>query len=762
MEFVVYLEQLLDLKTLSSLPTPPPTPLSESLSCRLWNACIKLQQQLECICPPPTALLLDLCHIRQHCCHSLARQHPPEDMIKFWVRTGKAYLDCQDIQSASDCLQKAEECSQLATAVPPAAWFHLYKWSLELAVKSDGEIRNYIQLLCDLISTLAGERLGLCYFLYKDVALPLSQKARLAHATTALTACLALAADCPKRAEELTIKARSLLCSLYLELQASSKAKELLRLLPVNSDALILHVKLLIQTDDMESFPNLIEQILQEGPASSQSISDILLSSSQLMDACKLLWAAAQRFQRSDFETKWAKTLFCLVSMDPSLSETAEYLSTNRALEAVCRNGDYEQVLPSLWNLGVERSHAGDLEGSTAVLRRVVASAQDPERKHQALVLMAQNQLRMGRLEEALESLAQTTSRDGQPALLRLCILLRMQGVSLDTVTNTFASLTADDDVITAASQVLEARKNLSDWSEVQRLVCTQLIKILQSAQANDRLAQVIKFAVQEATDPAVALTYFQACAAWEGLGVDDRDWLQWQAWNLAITQPPCLLASHLLHSSGQLARSTLQQQRCLLAACHVCFAGKLTTKYHEALAKVQDMQVCEQLLSLKREVEFEGLLVCDPGTLAEYLEKGNLCPQDLKTAAGAAFRLQRMDVAAMCLKQLLQVDKSGDIGETAAVYRTLVKLAASSDESFCFVEQAAKVVDERSYPREETEWLLALCWNNGIKNYHQDKLVWAERWMSVALHLVEQSESAHSEQMRQAYSEVLRLRYSS
>ena len=755
MDFVVYLEQLLDCKDLAVLPAPPDTPLSESLACRLWNACIKLQQQLES--SGPISLLLDLCQIRKYCCTSLALHHSPEDMVKFWARTGKAYLDCEDTQSANCCLQHAEDCNKAATLVPPEAVFHLHKWSLELAVNRDGEIGNYVKLLCDLIPALPGERLGLCYFFYQHVATPLAHQSRLAHAATVLNACLALAAESPKRAEEVTMKARSLLCSLYLDLQVSSKASELLSLLPMNAATLTLQVKLLIQTDALQSFSGLVERILQEGPACSHSISDLLLSSNQLMDACRLLWAATQLFQGNDFRVKWAKALFRLVATDPSLSDTAEHLSTSRALEAV--SGDCEAVLPFLWNLGVERSHAGDMEGSIVVMRKVVDNARSPERKHQALVLLAQNQVRLGQLEKALETLVQTTLNDGKPALLRLQVLLRMQGVSRDTVVSTFASLTTAEDLLTAASLLLEERNNLPDWPEIQSLVCQQLISVLQSASADDRLMKVIKFAVQVATDPTTALHYLQACADWAELDEEARDWLHRQAWNLAITHPPDLRAYHLLHTAAQLTRSTEQKQRCLLAACHVCFAGKLEAKYQEALEQVQRIPASD---SLKREVEFEGWLVTAPATLAEYLERGNLTSQELKTAAGAAFRLQRTDLAAMCLKQLLHVQKHSDVAETAAVYRTLVTLAASAEESFCYAEQAVKLASERPYPRAEAEWLLALCWNSGIKSYHQDKLVWTERWLSAALQLVEKSHSAHSEQMRKVYAEVLRQRYDS
>lgn len=755
MDYVVYLEQLLDCKDISVLPAPPTTPLSESLACRLWNACIKLQQQIES--SGPAGPLLHLCQIRQYCCTSLALHHSPEDMVKFWARTGKAYLDCEDTQSASYCLQKAEDCSKAATLVPPEAWFHLYKWSLELAVKRDGEIGNYIKLLCDLTPTLPGERLGLCYFLYKDVAIPLSHKSRLAHAAAALNACLALTAESPKRAEEVTVKARSLLCSLYLELQVCSKARELLSLLPTNAATLTLQVKLLVQTDALQSFPALVEQILQEGPACAHSICDLLLSSNQLMDACRMLWAATQRFPHDDFEGKWATTLFRLVAMDPSLSDSAECLSTSKALESV--NSDCEAVLPFLWNLGVERSHAGDLEGSIDVMRRVVGSSQCPERKHQALVLLAQNQARLGQLEKALETLTQTTLNDGKPALLRLHVLLRMQGVSRDTIVSTFASLTTAEDLLTAASLILEERKSLPDWSAIELLVCEQLISVLRSSSTDSRLMKVIQFAVQVATEPAVALNYLQACAVWAGIGEKERDWLYWQAWNLAIAHQPDLLAYHLLHTASLLTQSTEKQQQCLLAACHVCFVGKLEDKYQEALEQVRRAPGSD---SLRREVEFEGWLVTEPGTLAEYLEKENLTPQELLTAAGAAFRLRRTDLAAMCLKQLLHVQKQSDIAQTAAVYRTLVTLATSTEESFCYVEQAVKLASERSYPRAEVEWLLALCWNNGIKSYHQDKLVWTERWLSAALQLVENCHSAHSEQMRKVYAEVLRERYDS
>lgn len=759
MEFVVYLEQLQELQDISSFPALPSDPLSLSLASRLWNACIQLQLLLESTGSSP--LLLDLCYIRCYCCTSLASHLLPQDMVRFWARTAKAYLDCNELQEAAGCLQKAEESSKSATEVSIECKFHLYKWSLELAVKRDGDIGNYVKLLCDLLPELPGERLGLCFFLYKNVAYPLSQRSLFAHAITALNACLALTAESPRRTEEVAVKARTLLCSLYLELQAYSKARDLLRLLPTNSATLSLHTKLLILTEAMGSFPDLIKDILQQGPACAQCVCDLLLSCSQLMDACRLLWEAAQHFQQSDLVVSWAKTLFCLVTMDPALSETAEYLSINAALEAVCASDDCEPVLPFLWNLCVERSHAGDFEGSTMVLRKVLASAQDSQMKHNALVLLAQNCFRLGRLEEALESLSHTSPQDGKTALLRLHILLRLKAASRDSIASTFASLRTTEDIIAAASEVLQEREHLQDWPDAQRLVCAQLTKVMQSEVTDSRLSQVVKLAVQSASDPALTLEYLHTCALCRGLTEEDRDWLHKKAWNLAIAQSPSLLTYNLLRTAGQLATTHEQQQRCLLAACHTCFIGGLNSKYQESLAILQSIQTEAGLLSMQREVEFEGLLVAAPETLAEHLEKATLSAENLKSAAGAAFKLRRPDIAALCLKQLLRVSQD-DVAETAAVLRTLAILAASCDESFCYVEQAVKVAAERVYPREEVEWLLALCWNNGVKNYRLDKLVWAERWMSVAMRLVEKSESAHSEQMRKVYSEVLRQRYDS
>jgi len=759
MEFVVYLEQLQELKDLSALPALPSDPLNLQLASRLWNACIQLQLLFEST--GSSALLLDLCHIRCYCCTSLAPYLPPQDMVKFWARTAKAYLDCNELHGGTSCLQKAEDSDKLATEVSAECKFHLYKWSLELAVKRDGDIGNYVQLLCNLLPELPGERLGLCYFLYKDVAYPLSHRSLFAHAITALNACLTLAAESPRRTEEVAVKARTLLCSLYLELQAYSKARDLLRLLPTNSATLSLHTKLLIMTECMGSFPDLIKDILQHGPACAECVCELLLNCSQLMDACRLLWEAAQHFQQSDLVVSWAKTLLCLVTMDPALSESAEYLSTNAALQAVCETGCCEPVLPFLWNLCVERSLAGDFEGSTAVLRKVLASVQDGQMKHNVLVLLAQNSFRLGKLEEALESLSHTSPQDGKAALLRLHILLRLQAASRDSIASTFTSLRSTEDIVTAASEVLQEREHLRDWPEAQRLVCAQLTKVMQSEVTDSRLSAVVKLAVQSASDPALALEYLHTCALCRGIAGEDRDWLHKKAWNLAIAQSPSLLTYNLLRTAGQLAMTQEQQQRCHLAACHMCFAGGLTTKYQEALVMLQQIQACAGLQSMQREVEFEGLLVAAPETLAEHLEKAVLSAGNLKSAAGAAFKLHRPDIAALCLKQLLRVSQD-DVAETAAVLRTLSILAASCDESFCYVEQAVKAAGERTYPREETEWLLALCWNNGVKNYRLDKLVWAERWMSAAMRLVEKSESAHSEQMRKVYAEVLRQRYDS
>ena len=760
MEFVVYLEQLLDIKGLTSLPAPPSDPLSLPLASRLWNACIQLQLLLEST-SPQSALLLSLCHIRYFCCVSLSSQLQAADLVKFWARTAKAYLDCDDIQSAANCIQYAEESGETAIEVPVEAKFHLCKWSLELAVRRDGDIGNYVKILCEMVPAIPGERIGLCYFLYKDVAYPLSRRSLFAHAITALNACLTMAADSPRRTEEVTIKAKTLLCSLYLELQAYSKAKELFRLLPANPSTLTLHVKLLISTESMGSFPDLISDILQQGPDCTQSVCDLLLSCSQLMDACRLLWAAAQRFQQRDLIVNWAKTLFCLVTMDPSLSETAEYLSTAKAVEAVCKCGNCEPVLPFLWNLCVERSHAGDYEGSISLLRKILESAEDSQMKQNALILMAQNQFHMGKLEEALESLVNTSPQDGKAALLRLHVLLHMRAASKDSISSTFACMRNTEDIISVVSEVLQERENLPNWPEVQRLLCAQLTKAAQSEIADARLPKVMMFAIQTATDPTLALEYLQICALYRGADEMDRDWLHQKAWNLAIAQSPGLLAYNLLRIAGQLTRNSECQQRCLLAACHMCFTGELIAKYQEALAMVQQMHVSAALQSMHLEVEFEGLLVAAPGNVAEHFEKAALSVENLKTAAGAAFRLRRPDIAALCLKQVLRMDQA-DVAEMAAVLRTLVTLAASSEESFCYVEQAAKAAGECTYPREEIEWLLALCWNNGVKNYRLDKLVWAERWMSVAMCLVEKSESAHSEQMRKVYSEVLRQRYDS
>ena len=761
MEFVVYLEQLLG-KSIPALPAPPSDLLSRSLACRLWNVCIQVHAQLTALSPPPPTLLQDLCVLRSYCCSCLELHLPAEEMMRYWARTGKAYLDCQDMEAAAFHLQKAEQCGKEGANPPPESWFHLYKWSLELCVKRNGETGNYIQLLCDLLASLPGERLSLCYFLYKDVAYPLSEKNLLAQAIAALNACLSLASDTPRRTEQVTISARSLLCSLYLDLQAYSLASELLQQLPENAASLALRVKLLIKTEDMSAFSDLIEVIVEQGPECVHTISDLLLSSSQLMDACRLLWTATQRFQQSDLVTKWAKALFSLVTMEPSLSETADYLSTSKALEAVCSFGTCEAVLPFLWNLAVERSHAEDFQGSSSILRKIAGTTQDEEMKQNALVLLAQNEFQQGHFESALESLTQTTQNDGKPALLRLHTLLRMQAASRDSVMRTFACLRTSEEIITAVSIVLQEKETQQDWSAVQSLVSAQLVKVLQSECTDSRLPKVVKFAVQTLSSTELVLECLQACALWPGLGEEDREWLHKKAWNLAIALPPGLLAYNLLQAAERLATTVEAKQRCQLTACHVCFAGGPGVKHQEALAALRKLQPVASLQSLHREMEFEGLLVTAPGSMAEYLERTCLSAQELKTAAGAAHRLKRPDITAMCLKQLLHVNCQSEVAETAAVLRTLVCLAASSDESFCYVEQAVKVASERTYPKDELDWLVAECWNSGVKNYRLDKLILAERWMSLALRLVEKNESVHSEQMRKVYSEVMRQRYGS
>jgi len=75
------------------------------------------------------------------------------------------------------------------------------------------------------------------------------------------------------------------------------------------------------------------------------------------------------------------------------------------------------------------------------------------------------------------------------------------------------------------------------------------------------------------------------------------------------------------------------------------------------------------------------------------------------------------------------------------------------------YIENMLNVVTPE-WPKDELEWILATSWNHGLKSYRIGALERADRWMSLALKVVQFTGDEYLAHMKDIYQDVMKQRY--
>lgn len=762
MECFQYLEnQLTRPPDTWSLELPTDLPHTLEFARGLWNFGIKFSQAVRDSTSSVT--LLKVADLRRRACELLQIHSEAGEGAKFWGRAGKSYLDSGATDQALDCLKAAEDLMQGLMGIDKDSQelqFNLKIWTAEVYLKQRNPgLFEVLKDCSELVQALPFEKFRLARMILVDIADFKYKTGEFSAAAKFLELCLIVAENPPKHHEsliDLQLKAKQMLAACWLELGNAQKAKLLHDDLVQDVTSITLGLKIAVLQNDYYKTQEAVEKLVAEGASIAELMTaiDILLGANKLVEACKALMTVASRLDVEEVLFRWFQILFSLNVINGSMDDSLPYLDIFHVLNRIkkCVATRLPELKKLLWEYAVELHFTTEYSSSNLVLESHYFAYADSLERIQAAVLIAQNHLALGDSTKALGAL-NTVPASSISNMLKCQVLLDQGNLTTDRFSELLLEIKERDHLLSLSNEFVKRQR-----SELSAILSKQIVK---HCNGLDNLGELLCIVAQAESEPET-LTEIGFRALREVTDVKVLNWLHRWIWNCGIKAPSSVYASYLMYVSAELALKAENEDEAVQA---YEAAASYFFEDPSAAHKVSMPSILAKLEELgSSEIDcfkFQQGLASAPHTLPDFIETTEYSADTYLELASLAHKAQHKDLTSMCLKRAVQLKASMPIATLSLAYRELVSLAHSSEEAYFYAEAALKLSEQKpDWPKVELSWLLATSWNFGIKYYKQFSLNTAERWLSLALRAAERTSDVSCDQMRQVYSDVLKMRY--
>jgi hypothetical protein len=696
----------------------------------LWNISIKLTE----LSGESNTTLKGLARLRLRACEILSVHFTPTESDKYWLRTSKAFIDSQDFELASKCLGSID-----IDRNPDAELkFNFYFWKTQLQFLTQKEYFEPLKQSLLLSKELPNEKFRLARYLYVEVCGKLQSHKNYQDMIDVLIMCQEITQGILyEPLKQIYQQSKLLLCDCFIETSKFEKSEFLLDEIPDSVQKLLLNLKLKIYTDSFDEILKIMQQMVLEADVKALDTGvDMLVNRNKLVDACKCLHIIAQKHKNSEVLLKWFKILFALQTVN-GLDTTIEYLNMKKVLNLMSSlsSTDYEYK-NLLWDYINELYYMNEKQTALEYAEKFYICLTEGSETQAGLIFCAKCYVELNYPVNALNLL---NTMHNSPEVDSLTIRARVQTGDLKSV----------------------------NLESLKKLPALEIVKVLQELMNYDfslfdkfikELGEVLVNFVDNLQHKTLLLKWLcendgnrlglYLNLALESLDSKDLEYFFARAWNSAIeTQGTeargdrMMLCLNIGEKCGMV--STADGMYVFINTCYAIISDKIA-KYYEDLYKklssIPEYLISQELALIQFELQ---ILLKIPIQIA--------LPDDyeyIKRLSYITLSHNEYEYSKMCLEKCL------DYEITPETLRELIKISNNFEEAEKYLKIAADTYTDAT-DKDEVDWMIAVCWNNGVRLLNSFQSLHAKKWVFYSLKFTEKCKHELEHKMRSLYNDI-------